>query len=262
MRNTSIQVWSLIILLILCIGGLTALYLTSDEQGGSLAPESISIKDYTSNLIGNKVYFLEQFGLYKFILSTLTIGLSTGAVLVFSTRQIKKPYSYLPLAMMGIALLYLLHIIMRADELFIHYESNKYLISCRAFIAILFYLILSIARRVDVPIARSVVKYFGLITLVFITMHLGLAYSSTQSALSASYYEHLGAGHFVSYLGLNPVLDYSQSVNWFNTLILLAFSLILCIVYWALERTALNTLLKSKRHDIHKVDDTQTHFTD
>ncbi|HZK34094.1 MAG TPA: hypothetical protein VFD33_02135 [Bacillota bacterium] len=249
MRNTIIQVSSLIILLFLCIGALTALYFMANESGGSLSPGSIGLKDYISHLTGNRVYFLEQLGLYRFILTTLMVGLSAGAVLVFCTMQIRKPFSYGPLAIMGIALVYLLHLLMRADDLSIHYETNKYLIASRAFIAVGFYFILTIGRRADLPVAKGVTKYFGIVALVFISMRLGVAYSSTQSAIPTSYYEHLGSGHFVSYLGLNPISDYSQTVNWFNSLILLVFSLILSIVYWALERAALNALVRVKRPD-------------
>ena len=246
MRNTIFQVTSLIILLLLCLGAATGLYLTADEPGGSLAPVSTSLRDYCSLIIGNKLYLNNQLGLYSFILINLAIGLPAGGLLSFCTSRLKKPYSYIVLALLGTGLLYLSYFILKIDQLAINNQPGKYLIVTRAFISLAFYFILTLSRRTNIPIVKSSAKYLGIILLVFISMQLALPYSLSQGPILSSYYEHLSLGHTISYLDLNPLVDYSPRVNLFNSLSLLALGLIICIIYWTLERTILNTFIKMK----------------
>ncbi len=248
MNSASKQPVIFVIMLILCICVLTVLYLTSEAPDGIMSPRHIKLKDYLKFALGNKVYMNLQLSLYGFVLSSMAIALSTGTVTAYCTRDLKRPIDSIPVWLLGGLVLYLFHVLVMADKLFVHFSSNAYLAAVRAFLAAGFYLCLVAARRVKFRLVKEAIKYTGIIALAFVSMYKGFSYVYAQGLKGTPAADHPSFSHAVSILDINPLTGFSPAVNQFNALMLLGFSFLICLIYWYLERAALNALQQTQGH--------------
>lgn len=246
MYNINKQPVYFVILFILCVCLLAILYLTSEFPDGVLSPRHIKLKDYTKFMLSNKLYLKLQFSLYGFVLSSMAIALSAGAVLVYCTKDLKHPIGLIPVWLLGALVLYLFHVLIMADKLFVHFSSDSYLTAVRAFLGAGFYLCLMASRRIKFNIPKNAVKYIGIIVLSFISMYKGFAYVYAQGLKGSPIADHPSFDHAESILDINPLTGFSPGVNLFNSLMLLGFSLLICLAYWYLEKAALEALYQTK----------------
>jgi len=211
-----------------------------------MSPRHIKLKDYVKFVLSNKVYMDLQFSLYGFVLATMAIALSAGAVLAYCTRDLKPPIDSMPVWLLGGLVLYLFHVLVMADKLFVHFSSDTYLTAIRAFLASGFFLCLVANQRAKYKLVKAAVKYAGIIALTFVTMYKGSAYVYARSLKGIPASSHPSFDHAVSILDINPLTGFSPEVNSFNALMLLGLSFLICLAYWYLEKAVLRGLSQTQ----------------
>lgn len=245
MKNTIKQLLWFVIPFLICIIALITLYVIPVNMG------MFNSKQYIRLMLNDNIFIKSLFNTYRFIFVTLAPGLILGNIIKLLSKRVPKNFEYIPAIVAGAIFIVLFWLMISS---FLHRISREpislvlYIIIYKIiFIGIGFYICLFAASRFKNIYARNAIKYGGITSLFFASMQLNAAYIALVGFPSTDYAAHTITKHLTDFTQIR-ILPYNI-FSLMNYILSLAFCIIICFIYWALERLFLylKAKIKSKR---------------